>query len=185
MKIRLNVFQLFSMLIVSLIFSTSFHSIATAQYNSVETPERAAEIDANADTNKFLWFATGCGVSITTFFVGGLLVQSHLNTIDQRNISSDPFIAGKQDEIYSEIDSTYAATLVAVGTSIFGLTHWAPNLFQSSPPSARFVGKTPEWVDAYTTTYTKEKVKIQSNWTDWGLIAGGVAGLMYLLSILD
>ena len=181
MKIQLNVLQLFSMLTVSLILSTSFLSVATAQYDSAEAAKTAATDDAKADTNKLAWFTTGLGCSILTLYLGGLAIDKYLSTFSPVYEYNNPELNRKVDEI----SGSFAASLIGLGTAAFSATYWFSGIYESSPPTARLAGKSPQYVNAYTDAYMQERKKTQQSWTFWGLAAGGGLGLMYLLSILE
>ena len=99
---------------ISLIFSTSFLSVATAQYDSVEAAKTAAMADAKTDANKFAWFATGFGVGLLTFYLGGLAVDRHISNLSPAYQYSNPEL----DRALDEIDESFAAALVGCGTSI-------------------------------------------------------------------
>ena len=179
MKIQLNVLQLFSMLTVSLILSTSFPFIATAQYDSAEAAKTAATTDAKADTNKLAWFTTGLGCGILTLYLGGLAVDRF--DLSPVYASDNPEVEQWADEIGAE----FIAGLIGLGTAAFSVTYWFSGVYESSPPAARLAGKSPQYVSAYTAAYMQERKKTQQSWTFWGLAAGGGLGLMYLLSILE
>ena len=186
MKIRFNVLQRFSMLMMFLIFTTSFPLIATAQYDSIEAAKIAAKTDAKTDANKFAWFATGCGVGLLTFYLGNLLIDRHISTLSPAyELQASGYSSPEFDRNLDEIDETFAAGLVGCGTAVFGVTYWLSSNLQPSPPAARLVGKSPQYVDAYTNAYMQQRGEIESTWTFWGLAAGGGAGLIYLLSNLD
>ena len=119
MKMQLNVPQLFSMLTVSLILSTSFLSVATAQYNSAEAAKTVATADAKADTNKLAWFTTGLGCSILTLYLGGLAIDKHLSTFDPLYGLNSPDL----DRSLDEINEGFAASLVGLGTAAFTATY--------------------------------------------------------------
>ena len=129
MKIQLNVPQLFSMLTVFLIFSASFPSIATAQYDSIEAAKTVATADAKADTNKLAWFTTGLGCSILTLYLGGLAIDKHLSTFDPLYGLNSPDL----DRSLDEINEGFAASLVGLGTAAFTATYWFSGIYQSSP----------------------------------------------------
>ena len=57
-------------------------------------------------------------------------------------------------------------------------------LYQPSPPAGRLVGKSPEYVAAYTDAYKEAAKKIQTKWAWTGcLTAGAVYVVSYLLLI--
>ena len=46
--------------------------------------------------------------------------------------------------------------------------------YQPSPPAARFVGKSVEYINVYSETYKKERGKLQALWSTAGCVSGGV-----------
>ena len=48
-------------------------------------------------------------------------------------------------------------------------------LYQPDPPLARLMGKSPEYVDVYTSTYKSKRGNIQAQWATAGCLSGGVA----------
>ena len=55
--------------------------------------------------------------------------------------------------------------------------------YQPAPPTERLVGKTPEYVDTYTSTYKSQRGNEQFAWAATGCLTGGgaVALIIYLL----
>ena len=185
MKIRslkLNIHQLVSLLMVILTFILSFPTVATAQYDdSVEAAKRDAKADAKADTNEFLWFATTCGVSIGTLVIAGLIIEHHLDETGSAYYSQ---VEAAESAIarVDEIVVTAALLPYSVGTgAIWGIGKF----YQLSPPTARFMGKSPQYIQAYTTAYKEQKVNTRSNWSLLGLVVGSAVGLAYIFLILE
>lgn len=178
---KLNIHQLFSLLMVILTFSTSFPAVATAQDDSVEAAERDAKVDAKADTNELLWFAAGCGVSIVTFGVAGLVTERYIRAVSPLAESEHP----DAERVLAENSESFAALLVVGGGCLLGSAHWGAEAYQPSPPSARLMGKPPQYINAYVAAYKKQKGKTQSKWIDWGLVTGGAVGLIYFISLID
>ena len=55
--------------------------------------------------------------------------------------------------------------------------------YQPEPPVARLVGKSPEYVAAYTSTYKSKRGDIQARWASGGCITGGVVTGAVLVGI--
>lgn len=47
--------------------------------------------------------------------------------------------------------------------------------YRPAPPLARLMGKSPEYVDVYTSTYKSKRGTIQAQWAAAGCLGGGVA----------
>ena len=182
MKMKLESLQFFAILVV-LLLGMPYRFLATAAADTTAAAKRAAKVDAKTDTNEFLWFATGCGVGIATFYFGGIMVDRYANRTTP-NLSSNPLVAEKQNEIYANTDEVFVTAVVTGGSTVFLGAHWISKLYRPSPPSGRFLGKPAWYVSLYTDTYKEEKAHIQSKWMDWGLLAGGVAGALYVVQFL-
>lgn len=51
--------------------------------------------------------------------------------------------------------------------------------YQPAPPLSRLVGKTPDYVSVYTSTYKSKRGNIQASWASAGCLSGGaVVGLI-------
>jgi hypothetical protein len=46
--------------------------------------------------------------------------------------------------------------------------------YQPNPPAARFVGKSPEYVNSHSETYKKEAGKLHALWSTAGCVSGGI-----------
>ena len=183
MKIRFSVLQLLSIMIAALVFSTSFPSPSMAQYDSVEAAKTDAKADAKADTNKFFWVATGCGASLLTLGIAGLMLNKYIS-----QTGSASYRRIDQPDVKRAVDryDDLAVVVALVPYSVASSAVWgASKSYKLSPPTARLIGKPPQYIDVYTTTYKKQKEDTQSTWGLVGLAVGSVAGLVYLLSILD
>lgn len=51
--------------------------------------------------------------------------------------------------------------------------------YRPAPPAMRLIGRTPEYVDVYTSTYKSKRGSIQANWASAGCLSGGaIVGLI-------
>ena len=53
--------------------------------------------------------------------------------------------------------------------------------YRPAPPVSRLIGRTPEYVDVYTSTYKTKRGSVQASWSSAGCLSGGAA--VGLLSI--
>ena len=147
MKIKLSFPRFLTLLTALLTFgSFSCFSVVTAQNDSVEFARSAAEADAEADTNMFLWASMGCGAAA---------------------IATPLFISS------FETDDKFVymlSTCLLFTPSLVGI-YYAP-----SPPASRFIGKPPQYVQAYTTAYKRRKSSMQAITASYGGIIGALIG---------
>lgn len=47
--------------------------------------------------------------------------------------------------------------------------------YRPAPPVSRLIGRTPEYVDVYTSTYKSKRGNIQARWASMGCIGGGAS----------
>jgi hypothetical protein len=53
--------------------------------------------------------------------------------------------------------------------------------YRPAPPVSRLIGRTPEYVDVYTSTYKSKRGNVQASWASAGCLSGGAAvGLLSL-----
>lgn len=118
----------------------------------------AAEQDAKANVNQLVW---GCSNSLLS---GGLGLGIIIGTVsimpnDSSGDSIAPFL------IFGCIGGSIASILPGI---------LAARNYQPSPPAARLVGKSPEYVETYTEAY-KAKVK---NLQLSAAVPGGIVGCL-------
>ena len=134
--------------LITLIISSTF---AAAQDVEVELfrIRQVAEQDANNDTNKILWFSAGaCAfTSIPVLMFGGCLVGESIKP-DNPGV----FIVSIGDG---------AAAGCCIGTLISLISPLWIYTYQSQPPAERFLGKSPEYVSAYTDFYISRTKSIR------------------------
>ena len=189
MKIQLKVLQLFSMLMISLTFSTSFPAVAIAQGGLMTATTRDAAADAKADTNKLAWFATGLGCGVLGVYGGGLIIDEYVYST--RPLYSK-YNSAAVDQALAQLDEEVIGLALGVGTASYTASYIFSNVYAPLGPAgrarlsrARLTGKSSQYVEAYQDAYKEYKRKIQQSSTSWGwLTAAGVA-VMYLLLTLD
>lgn len=114
--------------------------------------------DAKADVNSFTWFTTGCLLPYTSF----VLVDS--------------------------IDSTWITSEMQIPTSLCVLTlgiaalhYWAP---PPAPPTHRFIGKTPQYVETYIATYKTKSRNRQTLLAIAGVANGGLISGAFIVGLI-
>ena len=121
----------------------------------------AAERDANSDVNRLMWFGTsikitaiGAGVGA----LGGCGVGSLLNpeTVDPFGGACIVPIPNREQAVGSVVGMLVGA-LIGSSASLIGTYNYSPN-----PPTERFIGKSPEYVDFYTEAYTQKTRSIRT-----------------------
>lgn len=158
MKIS-STFHVLVFLMAVLTFSLPFTTLA--QQNSLEAEAMAAAAaDANRDVNKRLWFGGG----FLLFWAGACCLLYELSYT--HNIRP-AFLLGCSSLLPS----------AGLAGSYF---------YRPDPPAMQLVGKSPEYIAAYTSTYKSERGNIQAKWASAGCLGGGVVvvgGLIYALSV--
>lgn len=69
--------------------------------------------------------------------------------------------------VFLPLPSWYSCLLPPVGIT-------GTYLYQPDPPLSRLIGKSPEYVAVYTSTYKSKRGNTQALWTSAGCIGGGV-----------
>ena len=104
-----------------------------AQQNSLQAEAKAAaEVDANTDVNKPLWFGAGCLLTGLAFL-------------------PDPY-------------GYFFPPIGVIGAYVY----------RPDPPVSRFIGKSPEYIAAYTSAYKAKRGNTQGLWAGAGCLTGGV-----------
>ena len=129
--------SLLALLIVVLLLSSPL--VTLAQQISAEVQ---AKRDAEADLNKPLWIGTGCTVLLLPTL--GLLVGS----LGPQSYSRGS--GGFQVIRFSDQEALGLCVGCAVGC-LGPLT--VIRMYQPTPPPERFIGKSPEYIEAYSNTY--------------------------------
>lgn len=132
--------SLLALLMAALVFSDPF--VVFAQQDSIEVQAKMdAERDANADVNRLLWAGAGC----LSFLLGAAAgVVTGAAIIEGGNLLEN-----------TEIGVLAGAVVGASTGCLFSLGITSRH---SAPPPQRLLGKSPEYVDSYTTVY-KTKIK--------------------------
>ena len=154
-----------------LAFSILYLSANVAATVEITEARLADESDAkNPDNWKFRWFAAGCCVTATPMLILStlLLGDTYLDTS-----YSDNFDAGYL--IYPCMLSGIGG-LLTIGDT---LTH-AP-----APPVQRLLGKSPDWVNAYTEAYQKSIKRYNAKATFDGSLTGtAISACMFYVIVV-
>ena len=138
-----------------LVFLLAMLTFSVPLMTEAKVEENAAKRDAEKDAarvNELRWFAAG--------FFGGAAPFLSLWVL--------PFDEGNYDV-------TYACWLSLLGTGVLLPTGYA--VFDSpSPPADRFLGKSSDYVDAYTTAYRRQVKRQRIKLSATGCIIGTFLG---------
>ena len=177
-------FKLLSLVIALLIFSMPCITLADTYFSmhpDVEQAVRAAKNDAAADTSRFIPFSIGCLVG------GGLMLGTALagTAIIESEYVSQHIIPPGSNTAF--VDDRVPVALCLVG-GLFGCIGGSGSIpttvfaiYESSPPTKRLLGKSAEYVSAYTHAYTKKGKQIRTLWSGCGTITACVA-IPYIMS---
>ena len=165
-----STFHISVFLMVVLVCSMPF--IALAQQNSVEEQAKmAAKRDAETDTNQSAWFGVGCASTILGGAVG--IGVGSLGPQSSQNILS-PFISDQQGD--------GCGIGMIVGCLIPFLV--ADN-YKVEPRPERLLGKSPEYVDFYTSAYKTRVRQLRKISVATGYAFAGCFGSMLAIAALQ
>ena len=172
-------FHTLVILMVVLTFSAPFVTLAQQNTTQPEVPKDTtqdvnaiklaakvdAEQDASNDHNKYLSIGMGACVpilSLATGLVGAIAFAGESN--------GGWFGYGFGINPYAFLG----------GAALTGLaSYWAIYSLNSEPPALRLIGKTPEYVEAYTDAYKKKMRSLRMMWS-----AVGTGGCLIMPAIL-
>ena len=158
---RISVF----FMVTLLLFSTMPVSLAEQQ----GTVQAQAEADASADMSKDKWFVLGAAGSTVGCLLGGLggsLLGGAFSN-ESRNSQEDCILAG-----------AVLLGVCAVPITVFGYPH------NVTPPPKRLLGKSPEYIEAYTHAYKSRTVLLRKIFVTAGSIVsnlGVMTGIVILI----
>ena len=143
-----------------------------AQQNLMQAQAEADALrDVNRDMKESLWFAlglVGSSVGTVTGCVSGIL-GGFLMDLDSLYFGADPVtVCG--------LTGTIVFGVLAVPISV----HMYPH--SPSPPSERFLGKTPEYVAAYTQAYRSKAISLRKKLVTAGSITSNLGILTLLMN---
>ena len=138
--------RIFAYFVIVLIYSSApltARAQETIASQDVLTAKADAERDATAEVNPYIWFGHGCSLSVFGTMTGIASVMATEHYLPNANCLI-PLIGG------------YLLT-----TSVGIKTVYS---YQPDPPAARFIGKSPEYIDTYISTYKSTRGHRQAEW---------------------
>ena len=164
---RISAFLMTTLLIFSMM------PVSLAQQQSLQAQAKAdAHRDVNRDMRESLWFLSGLvGSSVGTVtgclsgILGGILMEDF-------NILPDDVPALES----CGLGSILLFGILAVPISV----HLYPH--SPRPPPERLLGKTPEYVAAYTQAYRSKTISLRKRWVTAGSITSNLSILALLLN---
>ena len=150
---------LMTILMLSLPLLSLAEQIPVADITIIATGD--AELDASRDTNKTVWFLSGM---VPVCLVAAITVAS-----DQTG--------GEYEEAILHIAPNCFSPIVGMAVAF---------VYSPSPPTERFIGKSPEYISAYTDAYKSKARWVQAQWAAGGAATGcGVSVLGALLVVIS
>ena len=125
----------------------------------------AAEQDASRDVNKLVWFGAGLVASSIIGWGGasvGCLVGGQIDPPSGSGLLYTDTISDGQ------IIGTLVGLVVGASIPLILIYNYKPN-----PPSERFIGKSPEYIDHYTDAYRKKSRSIRMGAAAAGCVLPG------------
>ncbi len=118
-------------------------TLAQQQHNAdTLTAQADAKRNAKDDIIKISWLAVGACAPIASVTAGCIIGYA---VADQSRSSMD---------YYSFGNINYTGFFAGAGATL-GLTYLFVYTYKSTPPAERLLGKSPEYIEIYTTTYKK------------------------------
>ena len=133
-----------------------------------------AEQDASGDVNKLGWFGAGLATSVIIGPLAAYAGNVIGGKIDPATGSGFLFYDAVSD---GEIIGTFTGFFIGVAGPLILIYNYDPD-----PPSKRLVGKSPEYIEYYTETYTAKAKSIRRRSATGGcLFTGCLFGLAAVL----
>ena len=179
-------FNFFTVLIIGLMFSPSFNTLAQQKAGTTTGPDAdtvslnaktAAKQDASNNFKRLLWVGVGAVVGIVGCAVGiiaGIRVGSMLDPVDTPGTLF--FETSTGEEI-----GCLTGGAVGILAPLIGIYRYPVHL-----PSERLIGKSPEYVAAYTDAYQETTRSQRTKSAAAGACLGivGIIGLLFLAAVL-
>ena len=134
----------------------------------------AAEYDADHDINHFLWVTAGLGTA-TACCLG-----AYIGSDIADKVTYTPYVNDGGQMYPPNLDILILGALGGA-SACGGLSFLGIYAKQSNPPSERFIGKSPEYVEYYTTAYTSKARSIRIKSAASGTVTGCVVFLGLIL----
>ena len=153
---------------VMLTFSTPLIAFTqeTVILSDVLTAKADAERDADAEVKPYIWFGHGCSLSVFGTMTGIAAVMATEHYLPKSNCFI-PLIG---------MAGGYLLT-----TSVGIKTVYS---YQPDPPAARFIGKSPEYINNYISTYKSTRGRKQAEWVAGGCFVGTLLNGIMLYTAL-
>lgn len=167
-----------SVLLMATLLLFSAVPVSLAQQSAVQAE---AEADANSDMPKVRWFMLGA-VSSTAGCILGCVGGCLVGRILDPGTAPDFFIytpVTSEGQASCLIAGAFLLGVLAVPTAVFEYPH-NPN-----PPPERLLGKSAEYVEAYTQAYRAKTVSLRHRLVTAGSISSNLGFLALLLNIIS
>ena len=141
-------------------------SVATNSNSDVLTAKADAERDADVEVKPYIWFGHGCSLSVFGTMTGIASVMATEHYFPNSNCLI-PLMG---------MAGGYLLT-----TSVGIKTVYS---YQPDPPAARFIGKSPEYIDIYISTYKSTRGHKQAEWVAGGCFVGTLMNGITLYTVI-
>ena len=142
-----------------LVWVCSMPFITLAQRNSVERQaEMDAKRDAETDTNKSSWACLGSAICLSGI-LGGAVGSTRPQSFSEG-----------RGQLVSDQQSNGFGIGIAAGCLIPGVVAYT---YKLKPLPERLIGKSPEYVDFYTSVYRTRAIQLRTRWTAVGFTLAG------------
>ena len=138
----------------------------TATLSDVLTAKADAQRDADAEVKPYIWFGHGCSLSVFGTMTGIASVMATEHYFPNSNCLI-PLMG---------MAGGYLLT-----TSVGIKTVYS---YQPDPPAARFIGKSPEYIDTYISTYKSTRGHKQAEWVAGGCFVGTLMNGIMLYTVM-
>ena len=147
----------------------------------------AAERDANHDINRFLWFTVGLGTTTACClgaYIGSTITHEFTSLpTDYDYVDQPPWVPEKECLGFPIVTSIRNLGLLGGASVCGGLSFLVIYVAQSNPPSERFIGKSPEYVESYMAAYTSKARSLRIKSAAAGTATG--CGVWLLLILVE
>ena len=167
MKLHLK-FHCFAIFISILIGIAPITTFAQQQANTEALTAKAdAELHAKNDFEKITWMGVGLCVPVLSVATGCITSYAL-----EKAKGGDPTFAGYVYGYFNTTGMVGGAGLVCYGSAYWIYYH------ETAPPAERLLGKSPEYIEHYTTTYQNKMRSERIKWTLLGPVS------LFMLRIL-
>ena len=122
---------------------------------------------------------------VLAFFMAVLMFSMPFVTIAQQNSVQAEAVTAAEADANKDVSKLLCFSVGCVLSVLFFLPSpygyvlppagiIGSYLYQPGPPPSRLIGKSPEYIYAYTTTYKSKRGNLQARWTSAGCLSGCV-----------